>query len=72
MLNNRGTAQNGYIGNLDDLRVYNYELSAVDIATIYTDAVGGSVCVEPPAYDFDGDCRVTVADLSVIAGLWLD
>ena len=73
MLNSRGAESNPYNGKLDDLRVYNYELSAIDIATIYTDArPGESVCVVPPAYDYDGDCRVTVADLSVIAGQWLD
>ena len=70
--NNRGTASNAYYGNLDDLRIYNYPLSAIEVATYYADITGESVCVEPPAYDYDGDCRVTAADLTYIAAEWLD
>jgi hypothetical protein len=73
MLNNRGAASGPYNGMLDDLRVYNYELSAMEIAAIYTDArPDESICVVPPESDFDNDCRVTIADLSYIAGQWLD
>lgn len=72
MFNSRGTGTSPYIGMLDDLRVYNYQLSAIDVATMYTQVrTDESVCAVPPAYDFDGDCRVTVADLLYIAGDWL-
>jgi len=32
---------------------------------------GEPVCVDPPAYDATGDCKVTLEDLAAIAGEWL-
>ncbi len=73
MLNNRGAEGNAYTGMLDDLRVYNYALSPIEVATIYTEVrTTESICVIPPEYDFDGDCRVTAVDLSYLLSEWLD
>ncbi|MBI9019307.1 MAG: LamG domain-containing protein [Phycisphaerae bacterium] len=73
MLNNRGAEANAYTGMLDDLRVYNYSLDAIEIATIYTEVrTDESICAMPPEYDFDGDCEVTVVDLAMLASEWLN
>ncbi|MBI9016139.1 MAG: discoidin domain-containing protein [Phycisphaerae bacterium] len=60
-----------YSGLIDDLKFYNYPVSPVHVATEYTDVVGGWVCTEVPAGDYDGNCIVDINDLSVMATDWL-
>ena len=60
-----------YNGLLDDLKLYNYPLDAVAVATAYTDVAGGWVCTEYPAGDFNEDCIVDIVDLSTMATDWL-
>ena len=61
-------------GVLDDIRIYNYALSAEDVADIWYDVTGEPICVHPPdaAFDQDGDCLVTLADFAAFAGHWLE
>ncbi|MBI9016780.1 MAG: hypothetical protein JEZ07_05905 [Phycisphaerae bacterium] len=59
-------------GLIDDVRIYNAALNAEDIAGLYIDVQGGSVCVNPPVYDFDGDCVVSLTDFAIFAAGWLD
>ncbi|MBI9016801.1 MAG: immunoglobulin domain-containing protein [Phycisphaerae bacterium] len=59
-------------GQIDDLKLYDYSLNAVEIATAYTDVAGGWVCTEFPANDFNKDCVVDVQDLAMMAGVWLE
>lgn len=63
-------------GILDDIRIYNYAMNAVEAAYLYADASGESVCVSPnnpvlTAYDFDGNCRVDLGDMVEMASHWL-
>lgn len=59
-------------GAMDEVKVFNYALSAVEIAAMYTDIMGGDVCVVPPAYDVTDDCRVNMDDIAALAAEWLD
>jgi len=52
----------------DEVRLYNYGLSAEQVTYLYT---GQLVCVDPPAYDVTGDCKVNLEDLAASAGEWL-
>ena len=59
-------------GALDDVKIYNYAMDSMDIALEYTDVSGDTVCYDPPALDYTGDCRVTLDDFAVFASHWLD
>ncbi|AQQ09188.1 hypothetical protein L21SP3_00988 [Sedimentisphaera cyanobacteriorum] len=63
-------------GYIDDARVYNYMLSDDEVAQLYYDVTGESVCsdfnAENLQYDFDGDCQVSLSDLQAAAGGWLN
>lgn len=71
-----------YIGLLDDVRIWNYVVDPVTVATFYTDFNPGvEVCVENPEYDVAGpdglgdefrDCRVNLYDFVPFANAWLD
>ncbi len=65
------TADSLYQGQMDDLRIYNYGISADEAATIYAQGVG-DFCRVRPAYDFTGDCKVNIADLAYLADYWLN
>ena len=63
-------------GVLDDIRIYNYAMSAVEAAYLYTDTSGESVCMAAnnatlQAYDFDKNCKVDIGDLVELARHWL-
>lgn len=59
-------------GALDEAKIYNYALSAVDVAHLYTDIAGGDVCAFPPVTDLDGDCRITFSDFALLAEEWTE
>ena len=60
-------------GLMDEVRVYNYALSDDQIAAQYVQDNGGAAfCQTKPAYDFTGDCKVTVADFALFADQWLE
>ena len=61
-------------GMLDDVQIFNYALSDLDAAVIYTTVSGGSVCLESlrPSLDLSGNCRVDLSDLMMLANQWLD
>jgi hypothetical protein len=59
-------------GLIDDVRIYNYAVDAFKVAQLYTDVMGGVVCAEAPAYDFDDDCEVTLSDFAILASGWME
>ncbi|AQT67835.1 Carbohydrate binding domain protein [Anaerohalosphaera lusitana] len=59
-------------GILDDVRIYNYPLTASDVAQLYVNEVGGEVCALAPVMDFNDDCEVNIADFAIFAAQWLD
>lgn len=62
-------------GVIDELKIYNYVLTDLQIAREYTSVVDGYVCSEGynlAAYDYDHDCRVDLDDLAQFFTRWLD
>lgn len=71
---------NYFGGAIDNLRVYNYEIQAEDIAQEYFDVTGKSGCIY---HDFAGSnfntnqlgtsyCKVDLADFAELAAIWLN
>ncbi len=62
-----------YAGSMDDLRLYDYPLTAQEVADLYLLAPGTEhVCIAQPQFDLNGDCTVDLKDLAIIAGVWLE
>ncbi len=61
---------------VDEVKLYNYPLTDLQVAMNYNAVTGESVCVEsarPDArYDLNGDCIVNLEDFAETAGAWLD
>lgn len=70
----RGSIQS-FLNNtlIDELRIYNYPLSDVEITDIYNSVSGHGICVAgyASAYDFNGDCIVSLSDFAELATNWL-
>lgn len=66
------------IGIIDDVRVYSYPLTAVEIAGLYIDyKPGETICAEidDPVFmliDTNDDCKLDLVDFAVFASKWLD
>lgn len=64
-------------GSLDEVRIYNYDLSEMEVARLYiADKPNGSVCIaslKPDAtYDINSDCIVNISDFAMLAAEWLN
>ncbi|AQT68745.1 hypothetical protein STSP2_01917 [Anaerohalosphaera lusitana] len=59
-------------GAIDDVKVYSYALTDVEVADLYASATGESVCTELPEFDFNEDCRVDLSDFAAFAAGWLE
>lgn len=60
-----------YSGGLDEVRIYNYALTADQVADLYV-ADAGPYCRWKPTYDISNDCKVTLSDFALIASQWLN
>lgn len=63
-------------GAIDDIRIYNYAIGAVEAAYMYSDVSGESVCIDSnnpvlQAYDFNDNCMVDMGDIVELATHWL-
>ncbi len=67
-------AGNNFNGLIDDVQVYNYPMDATEVALMYTDIeLDEMVCVGGnPQYDLNGNCRVDLPDLVLLASQWLE
>lgn len=62
-----------YAGWMDDLRLYDYALTAQEVADIYLLNAGvESICPQPIEFDLDGDCRFGLTDFAIMAQSWLN
>ncbi len=61
-------------GQIDDVKLYNYPLSELEIAQSYHTVTGESVCLtaEKPSLDLNNDCKVDLGDFSLLVEQWLD
>ena len=71
-INSRGTDDQRFRGKADDLRIYNYALSADEVLRAYYDVTGKKVCVDKPAMDLNNNCVVDLADLAMLSASWLE
>ncbi len=69
---NRATVEWFYVGEMDDFRIYNYPLDGYEVAELYTSLAGGTICVERPPADLNGDCKVDQLDLDILMEEWLN
>lgn len=62
-----------YAGWMDDLRLYDYALTAEEVADVYLLHAGVEfICPQPVQYDLDGDCRFGLNDFAILAENWLN
>jgi hypothetical protein len=70
------TADPEFDGLIDDLKIYNYARSTVEIAQDYIAVAGGSVCnretYDMGNYDTNNDCIIDLADFVSFAARWLE
>jgi hypothetical protein len=63
-------------GMIDDLKIWNYALTTVDVAQEYLAVAGGSVCnrevYDQQAYDTNGNCIIDLDDFASFAARWLE
>jgi hypothetical protein len=74
-VNSRGSINDRFSGQIDDLKIYNYAFTGEDIAQEYLGVEGGWICdADQPelAYDFDKNCQIDLGDLAIFAATWLD
>jgi hypothetical protein len=63
---------------LDDIQIYSYALSSVEVAVLYTDLAGGTICVQDDdslpslQWDISGNCRVDLEDFALFAADWMN
>jgi hypothetical protein len=60
-----------YAGSMDDIYLYNYAISADDVADMYS-AVVGNFCRTKPDIDWDGSCKVDLGDFAIFAARWME
>ncbi|MBN2844149.1 MAG: immunoglobulin domain-containing protein [Sedimentisphaerales bacterium] len=74
-VNYRGSINDRYNGQLDDLKIYNYAFSKDEVAQSYLSVEGGWICdSEQPelVYDLDNNCQVDLGDFAIFVVEWLD
>ncbi|OXU16152.1 LamG-like jellyroll fold domain-containing protein [Sedimentisphaera salicampi] len=69
------TGSNFFKGQLDEVKIYNYQLSELDIAQKYTTVTGETVCFASQrpdeGLDTNNDCQINIDDFMVMASEWL-
>lgn len=74
-INGRGSVEQRFSGQIDDLQILNYALTSEQVAQTYLSVKGGWVCdSQQPAllYDYDNNCQVDIGDLAIFAAKWLE
>lgn len=68
-------AEFGWIGFIDDVKIYTYPRTAEDVAQEYFDVTGKRSCIyefDGAAVDLSGNCIADIADVAMLAEFWLD
>ena len=58
-------------GSLDDIRLYNYAMTNVQVADVYLETEA-YICVGELEYDLNDDCIVDLGDIALLATQWLE
>ena len=71
-----GVSSEYFNGMIDDVRIYNYARTSVQVAQDYLAVNGGWVCdTEGTAdltLDLNDDCQVDIADFAIMAAAWMN
>jgi hypothetical protein len=70
-IGDRNSGGRAFEGLIDDLYIYSYPLTPIEVAVEYTKVTGGEVCMGYPEYDFNEDCRIDILDLEAFLQEWL-
>jgi hypothetical protein len=68
------TGDPGFKGTIDEFRIYDYPISAPWVMSAFNagpNALPTDACNVKSAFDFTGDCKVTLADFAMFAAEWL-
>ena len=70
---NRFTENDTYfLGTIDDLKLYNYAITAKNVEVLYANMLGLPICEVDLEGDINGDCAVDLNDLAIMAAQWLN
>jgi hypothetical protein len=70
-----GSGDGYFNGMIDELKIYNYARTTVQIAQDYQAVKPGWICnmeLTALVYDFNGDCEVSLQDFAMFAATWLN
>jgi hypothetical protein len=70
-VNSRGTVERHFVGELDELKLYNYPLALQAVMDQYLAGPADWICQTPPLYDWNGNCIVDLDDFATFALQWL-
>ena len=60
-------------GLFDDIRIYNFGLTPLNVASLYTGFMTGeNICLDPPDFDLNEDCLFDIEDFAEVAATWLE
>lgn len=63
---------NIFEGLVDEVRIFNHDLTPDEVAQLYFNDTGEWSCVYPSEFDTDGDCVMSLIDFAAFAAQWLD
>lgn len=66
-----GSYSNRFLGSIDDVMLYNYGMTNMEVANLYAAVSGETFCIGNPQYDFNANCVVDLADLMLFMSQWL-
>jgi hypothetical protein len=63
----------GFVGNMSDVKIWNYPLEEIDVIGEYLGVVGGYICqwTTDMQYDTNDDCVIDLVDFANWAATWL-
>ncbi|MBN1796635.1 MAG: LamG domain-containing protein [Sedimentisphaerales bacterium] len=73
--NDGSYAGGSFDGLIDDVRIFTYPKTSVEVAAMYVEHVtDAEICIDStnPEFDLNTDCKVDLADLALLSGNWLD
>ena len=70
--NNRGTIEQHFDGELDEIKMFNYRLTESQVLQEYEAGETDWACADRPEFDLTGNCVVGLADFAIFAERWLE
>lgn len=73
---NREDMKRPFPGNIDDLQIFDFAMSRLDVAQLYVDVMKQhdpdvSICFEDVEFDLNDDCEISVLDVIVMVNDWM-